>query len=519
MIDALLDFHRNRTHGFFHWPGRGAPAGARHWREWKPPTLRAMLENAPRWWLCLLLVVSPWVYGTTSPATKDLLAFALLVLIGLFVLSLILRRRLPRMHWLPGSITFLLLAQGWFMTWNAKLVYDPAVFYFHVVRPLMSFLPGTVDRVTSSHQMLLITGLVGAFWVAADLASNPRWLDRIWLTISLTGVSLVLLGLAQRVTGAPGIFWDSKLDCGPTFFATYCYHANAGAFINIVFPLIVGRTILALQRPSSDLGKAFWTLATLMALAAAFVNVSRAATAITIMLTAAIVAWRIRERVRDTGLFFTKRRISAASVLLLAGIGLLVWSIGFHDAYSHWLELTASTAANGRFVVYSAIAQHMLPASGWWGLGPASFEFTFPFFTNSLGTRVTGIWEYAHCDYLETLVEWGIIGALLWFLFFGIGVGRAAWTLFRFGHRWAEPTRILVVVVLLALTSVLVHAIVDFPLQIASLQLYVAAILGVVTNLGCSRSLRNDKSRRKASKRPEQSTRSDSGTERKAWSC
>jgi hypothetical protein len=517
MIDALLDFRLRRIRWPFHLPRSSTQAGqARPWSKWKRPTFRAIAEDAPRWWLCLLLVLSPWAYGTTSLAAEDLLAVGLLVLIGLFVLSLILRRRWPRMHWLPASITFLLLAQGWFMTWNAKLIYDRSVFYFHVIPPLISFLPGTVDRAASIHQMLLITGLFGAFWVAADLASNPRWLDRIWLTISLTGVSLVLLGLAQRVTGAPGIFWDSNLDCGPTFFATYRYHANAGAFINIVFPLIVGRTILALRGPSSDLGKTFWTLASLMALAGAFVNVSRAATAITMLLTAVMVAWRIQERVRESGLFFTKRRIGGVSLLLLVGVGLLIWSIGFHEAYSHWLELTASIATNGRFVVYAAIGQHMLPASGWWGLGPASFILTFPFFTNELGARITGIWEYAHCDYLQTLVEWGIIGALLWFLLFGIGMGRTAWTLFRFGPQWGEPTRVLVFVFLLAVTSAIIHAIVDFPLQIASLQLYVTTILGLVTSLGCSKSLRNDKRRRKASTRLWQSTLSDSGTERKA---
>lgn len=516
MIDALLDFRRLRILRFFRLPVCGSPTeSSRRWGKWQPPTFRAMVEDAPRWWLCGLLVLSPWAYGTTDPAAKDLLAAALLALIGLFVVSLILRWRLPRMHWTIGLISFVLLAYGWFMTWNAKLVYDAGVYYFHPLSSPLPFLPGSVDRVTSSHQMLLITGLVGAFWVAADLAANPRWLDRVWLTISLTGVSLVLLGLVQRVTGAAGVFWDTNLDSGPTFFATYRYHANAGAFINLVFPLIVGRTILALRGLSSDLGKAFWTLASLMSLAAAFVNVSRAAAAITVLLAAAMVAWQVQERLRDSGVFFTKRRIGVVSLLLLVGVGLLVWSIGFHEAYSHWLELTTTIATNGRFVVYSAIAQHMLPASGWWGLGPASFELTFPFFTNSLGARVAGIWEYAHCDYLETLVEWGIIGAALWFLFFGLAIGRTAWSLCRLGACWEEQKRILTSVFLLALASVLVHSIVDFPLQIASLELYVTVMLGIVTSLGGTQLFRKSKGRRKSTRRSGQGSRSDDGILRK----
>jgi hypothetical protein len=406
------------------------------------------------------------------------------------------------MHWLPGSLTLILLAIGWFVTWNVKMVYDPDVLYFHLVQPRLPSFPGTVDQAVSFHQMLLITGLVGAFWVATDLAANPRWLDRVWFVMSLTGVSLMMLGIAQRVTGAPGIFWDSKLDCGTTFFATYRYHANAGAFINLVFPLIVGRTALALHGRSSDLGKAFWTLASLVTVAAAFINVSRAAAAITLALTAALVWWQVSERLRDAGPFFTKRRISAVSIFLLAGVGCLVWGIGFKDALTRWLELSTNIATNGRFLADTAIVQYMLPAAGLWGFGPASFRMTFPFFTTVFGARLGGLWEYAHCDYLQTLAEWGIVGALLWFLLFGFGLGRTAWVFLRSDRRLPETTRTFLVVFLLALTSVVVHAAVDFPLQIASLQLYVAVVLGLVTSVGLSQSIGRRRGRRKTSTVP-----------------
>src|SRR5260221_1142941 len=508
MTDASVEFRRTRSRWTFRLPLKKARVKETKVREkLRAPRPRDMLADAPRWWLCLLIIVAPWAYGTTFPATKDLLAVALLVLIGLFVVSLILRGRRPRMHWLPGSITCLLVVMGWFMTWNAKLVYDPAVNYFHLVQQPLAFLPGTVDQSSSAHQMLLITGLVGAFWVVYDLAANPRWLDRVWVVMSLTGVSLIGLGIAQRVTGAPGIFWDANLDCGTTFFATYRYHANAGAFITLVFPLIVGRTVLALHGPSSDVSKAFWMLASLGTLAAAFINVSRASTAITMVLTIVLFGWQLGERIRDNGPFFTKRRISAMTILLGVGVSSLVWGIGFKDSYSHWLELAASIATNGRFIVDAAIVQHMLRVAGFWGFGPASFWMTFPFFTALLGGRLGGFWDYAHCDYLQTLTEWGVIGASLWFVLFGSGVGRTAWMFFRFGRRWTEAMRTCAVVFLSALTSMLVHATVDFPLQIASLQLYAAVLLGLVTCVG------HNLSSEKCKNRPKKSAASRRGSE------
>src|ERR1700751_1574612 len=189
--------------------------------------------SAPGWWLVALLVLAPWAYGTTFPQTKDLLAGGLLLLIGLYLVSLIVERRRPRIDWLRATLTLLILTQGWVVALNPKFVYDPAVQYFHFVPTLLPWLPGTCDQITSIHQMWLITGLFGGFWVVTDLGGSVEWRERLWTVMSLTGVSLVGLGLLQRITGAPGIFWRGDLDSGPTFFATYRYHANAGAFVNI----------------------------------------------------------------------------------------------------------------------------------------------------------------------------------------------------------------------------------------------------------------------------------------------
>ena len=139
------------------------------------------------WWLVLLLVFAPWAFGTTFPETKVWLAEGLCGLGPLFIVSLIVRRRCPRVNWLSIVLTFGILGYGWLMTWNARLVYDPRLFYFHPGSPPVPWLPGTVDQQTSATQMLLITGLMCAFWVAADLSAHERWRSRFWLALSLNG--------------------------------------------------------------------------------------------------------------------------------------------------------------------------------------------------------------------------------------------------------------------------------------------------------------------------------------------
>ncbi|MFY9989143.1 MAG: hypothetical protein WAK31_30595 [Chthoniobacterales bacterium] len=435
------------------------------------------------WWLVLLLVFAPWAFGTTFPETKVWLAEGLCGLGPLFIVSLIVRRRCPRVNWLSIVLTFGILGYGWLMTWNARLVYDPRLFYFHPGSPPVPWLPGTVDQQTSATQMLLITGLMCAFWVAADLSAHERWRSRFWLALSLTGVSIVVLGLAQRLTSAPGIFWRTDLDCGPSFFATYRYHANAGAFINIVLPLVAARCVASFRRESGELARPFWFLAMVAVLVSAFVNVSRAASVITLCLFILFAGHQLYEIVQSRR-SQRKGLIVILSAFAIIAVAVLVWVVGFGAAYQRWADPRWGNIANdARFTAYDVIEHQMLPVAGWWGLGPATFHLLFPFFTIGYGQRVWGYWEYSHQDYLQTLIEWGICGTALWVLLFGTNILRGAWALLRRQRTWDSGTRAFAVACLLSIASVLAHAAIDFPMQIASLQLYTCVVLALLAAL------------------------------------
>jgi hypothetical protein len=444
--------------------------------------VRHFVEELPGWWLSALLVMAPWAYGTTFYETRDWLAVALCGLSVPFAISLILQRRWPRINWISILLPLLILTLGWLMTWNASLIYDRQVLHFHHISQPISWLPGTVDQATSRRQMLLITGLFFAFWVASDLTAREPWRQRLWLILSLTGVSVVVLGLLQRVTAAPGIFWRTDLDCGQTFFATYRYHANAGAFINIIFPFVAAQSICAFRKSTSELARAFWLVATLCVLVSALVNVSRAAAVVTVCLALILVAWQLVKTLRSRH-HSSKRQVGLVAVIVVVGAAALLWAIGFGDAYKRWTEFGNNISANGRYVVYDLIEHRILPRSGWWGFGPANFSLVFPFFTNRLGTSIEGYWEYAHEDYLQCLVEWGFAGATVWFLFFGHTMVRAIATFWRRRRVWDGRMRTFVVACFLALGGALIHSAVDFPLQIASLQLYAAVIMGFLASL------------------------------------
>ena len=127
---------------------------------------------------------------------------------------------------------------------------------------------------------------------------------------------------------------------------------------------------------------------------------------------------------------------------------------------------------------------HMVPEAGWLGFGPGTFQVVFPGYQHSynFGERqapefwTTHFWPHAHEDYLEMLIEWGYVGTALWAILIvgGIWVGlRRLRSTREFELEW------LLFCSVLGITGTLVHALLDFPLQIASIQFYFCVLLGI----------------------------------------
>jgi O-antigen ligase len=141
------------------------------------------------------------------------------------------------------------------------------------------------------------------------------------------------------------------------------------------------------------------------------------------------------------------------------------------------------TPANKRLIT-AKICLRMLPDAGWHGFGPGTFALVFPHYTGQDASLIPGIWRYAHNDYLQTLLEWGWMGAILWaIVLFG--------ALAQLVHYWRKrrdlstSDRVLCFMTMLALSGVAAHAMVDFPFQIMSLQLYAGVCVGF--GWGCGR--------------------------------
>jgi O-antigen ligase len=166
--------------------------------------------------------------------------------------------------------------------------------------------------------------------------------------------------------------------------------------------------------------------------------------------------------------------------ILLIAAGLVTSSrMAQEAAFQRMTNVTeVSESFGGRMRAYHQYVR-ALPEVGCLGLGPGLFQVAFPYQTSPLGNRNVGLREYAHEDYLQTILEWGWLGALWWFLLVAVGLYRAIRSYSRRERFTSKTERHLVLAAILGVTATLVEAAIDFPLQIASLRLFFLVLLAL----------------------------------------
>ncbi|MFN2509069.1 MAG: O-antigen ligase family protein [Chthoniobacterales bacterium] len=436
-------------------------------------------RDLPRWLFLGALIYAPWDYGGTTSRSITAINWILGAVVGLWLLGLSVRRRrpvIPVQLWVAAAA---ILVLGWFTTYNARAIYDSDFGMFVPMRNPIPWAPSSVDAIVATTSMVRVTCLIGVLFFVVDLCRRPQWLLRIWITIAIAGGSIALLGLLQRATGAVLPYWEYRpwLDHF-TFFATYYYHGNAGAFLNLVFPPTVGLALRTFQRPRVHIQRAIWLTATFLLIVAIFTNTSRAAQLLGIILFVTLSLAAVRQMRRLT---VAQNRIAIAATVGVTVVVLvaIAQATGITRGVERWHRTAGEIPADSRWQAYK-IALSALPDAGWFGFGPGTFVAIFPHYERAMNVELQGRMTYLHQDYLQTLLEWGWLGGACWAFIFGGGIASAVTALRRARDLKPQPRLYrLLPLVLIALGAVLLHSSVDFPLQIASLQLYVATYLGI----------------------------------------
>jgi O-antigen ligase len=223
--------------------------------------------------------------------------------------------------------------------------------------------------------------------------------------------------------------------------------------------------------------RAMWTSLFVLTAAAVLANTSRMAQIVALLLLIAIC-------LQFGPMLVRKLSGTGKSVALAGALAIILALIAFAQAshleqsLSRWQSAGGHISNDARWQA-SRMALRALPDIGFLGFGPGTFRVVFPTYNVIASNQVPGTWRFLHEDYLQTLLEWGWLGSILWALLFfgGIIVGIRSWKHAR--REWTPRRRVLQPLVVMALMGVALHAVVDFPFQIESIQLYVATYLGL----------------------------------------
>lgn len=460
------------------------------------------IERLSGWLLLMALVGAPWWYGSTRVEAiwglGGFLTFAGAVGLAGFAL----KGRFARVPWICWATGAALVVMAWALVPRAGDHFISEQSLELILWHLERWPASTTVRPPAA-MALLATGMIATVFVAADLGRDPVWRRRIVVTMVLTGGSIAVFGIGQVLAGTESIFGvetfgDLRDDMPGHFFSTFFHHSIAGAFLNLVWPLALG-LILVGKIGRSRAPEGPWNLllgACMVAmLLAILANVSKAAMVLAMALLLAFLVWP-GIALRATWSGRQKAAGAGMAALILAGAGFFLANTDRGQvARERWEEWYATVSklpaemkrtgglpedASFERLAGGQIALRMIEQSGWTGFGPGSWMKTFPDYTGEARLEPFWLWmQFAHQDYLQTAVEWGLLGALLW----GILVAGGLWRGMRAFKEsrwdlWASDA-VLLYAVIASLVVLYLHALGDFPLQIPSIQLYAAVLLGM----------------------------------------
>ena len=442
-----------------------------------------------------LLVAIPWAWGSAPHWAAERVLPWLLGVTFLGVLGGMLAGLRRTVGWLVPLLGAAVLAYGWTMALHPLPyrdpifeVYDSAGKELHYLDDAMAW--GTRDPSSSMSVMLRLTGLALAFLISANLASRRSWGRALMITLAANGALLSLYGLIQKADRDYLGIWEGRV-LPTSVFGPFWYHANAAAFLELCWPLaaVLMFQALRIRWYGNQASRIIWVLATLAMAAGFFVNISRAGHILFLgqaMLLPVGLFWIGRQAGSHDEQPVSAKAGGMLFVLLAGGVVAIAASFGWENAWQRWPGGEQQESNVLRLEVYR-YCWNMLPKAGWLGIGPGAFDAVFATAPLENIPKPRGHWVYAHNDYLQYALEWGVVGGAMLMLL----VSAAVWKLIsrmshlRRQHSTLRATTLWAIMV--ALGAVAAHGLVDFPLQILSIQLYVVTLLGA----GVARSLEN----------------------------
>ena len=394
--------------------------------------------------------------------------------------------------WFCAVLMFGVLAFGAVETWANSLLEIGAAFLFTVLvvhkicisklsvkrNPLYSPMLGfaavgaaqVVFNLTAYRYATLVVCLqflsyAALLFVATQLAGDLGSSKILVLVFAAFGSAVALLAICQYLSSAPNIYWLRSPGTGGNFFGTYVNRDHYAGLMEMLMPFAL---VLSLSRLVHGGQRMLAGFAAIIMAGSIVLTLSRGGV---ISLAAQLLF-----------LFWITSKVQKGSLVrnrLLLGIGLTLAFLAFAGSSSTmWSHLGDLQETFRLDVLKDSLRMFARKPIIGWGLG--TFDTVYPSFRSFYTTVYVNA---AHNDYLQVLVEAGILGFgfVVWFV---IRLYQAG--LKQLGH-WNQSWRgALQLSCLVGCTGILVHSALDFNLQVPGTAAFFFALGALATSLPAS---------------------------------
>ncbi|MHB1306721.1 MAG: O-antigen ligase family protein [Limisphaerales bacterium] len=301
---------------------------------------------------------------------------------------------------------------------------------------------------------------------------TTQWLLAALLTV---GTFISFYALYQYVTGSDRVWsFIRPSDYAGRGSGTYICPNHVAGLFEMLIPIALAGVLIS---KAKAVGRVFYGYAALAMFGGLAATVSRGAYLAAGVALLAMLLFLLRYR---------RSRIPAIIALVIVALAASAFFVQTTRAKKRFQSMVApvySDSSIARLHLWRpAIA--MWKDHVWFGVGPAHYDVRFPQYRP---TQVQSRPTWAHNDYVNTLADWGSVGAGLVAAFF-LCVGYGAARTWRFVQRSEDglssrgSDRAAVVLgVATGVTALMVHSFVDFNWHIPANAMVGVALLAIIT--------------------------------------
>jgi O-antigen ligase len=443
-----------------------------------PPGIRDWI---PRFLLLVLVVASPWPFGSVAPRAASTLAAALLVLYGLFWASELLRNRSATAphgwRWIASGLAFVAV-QNLPLPPAITALAAPAV--ARAYAPLStevyrggesasSWHPISIEPFRTEWSLLQLLSLACAFHLANRLFRRSAERNLFAYSLAAVGVALSLFAVYQKARFGAVLYGRVPVESGSPF-GPFVNHNHFAGYAEASALVALGAAIGLSRRASA--------LALLLAGSSVLIGIAHLLShsrggLLALGTGLATLAWLSRGREAGEG-----RPFFLAGGALAVGAFLLVFApSSLSERLASFGNPAGDDSVGFRVQLWSD-SLGLSASSPVVGTGLGTFAAAIPPYRSG-PSEIRA--EYAESDWLQLLCEAGLVGLALAVILVASSLSAG---LREARRETSERSRGVLHGAAAAAVALSVHGFVDFNFRIPSNALLFAVILGVVAPAG-----------------------------------